>query len=400
MVIKPGFDLEELVKVDAVHKRVFRDPEIFELEMENIYYRTWVYVGHESEIPMPGDYKTSYIGQQPVIVARGSDDGEIRVLHNSCRHRGTTVCVQVAGNANFFRCPYHGWTYNNQGDLVGVPHKEAYGDSFSLAERGLARAPRVESYSGFIFASLSAEGPSLHEHLGRARRYMDFFADQGPQGIMVRPDVVHKTGYDGNWKYQVENVVDGYHFEFVHNSLRATKARGGQRQFTGGNPPAWSLDLGNGHSVNRWEESMVSRREKPGREVYNGVGGFKMTVFPNLVLIAEQVRHIVPKAAGRSELWVHPVLLKGVPDSINGERLRKHEDFYGPAGLGSPDDWEIYDRVQVGAESRGNDWLFYGRSLDSETVNERGELAAPDNELGETPLRALYKQWKVMIAGD
>jgi hypothetical protein len=257
----------------------------------------------------------------------------------------------------------------------------------------------VDTYNGFIFASLSPEGPGLEEHLGLARRYMDFYADQGPEGILVRPDVVHKTGYNGNWKYQMENVVDGYHTEFVHNSLRATRARHGQRQRGGGGPPAWSFDLGNGHSVNRWEERMVSRKENPKREIYNGVGGFKMTVFPNLVLIAEQIRHIVPKAVDRSELWVHPVLLKGVPDELNGDRLRKHEDFYGPAGLGSPDDWEIYDRVQLGAQSKGDEWLFYGRSLDTEAVNERGEIAAPDNELGETPLRAFYKQWKAMIVG-
>src|SRR5258707_306039 len=118
-----------LIEEGRIHSAVFTDETIFEAELERIFYRYWVFLAHESEIPAPGDYARKEIGRHSIVVTRGAD-GEVRAFFNRCRHRGTAVCRYERGNAEFFRCPYHGWTYNNKGGLVGVPFPTRYGDEF------------------------------------------------------------------------------------------------------------------------------------------------------------------------------------------------------------------------------------------------------------------------------
>ena len=113
-------DYTAMVQPDRVHGRVYYDPDIFNDELERLWYREWVYVGHDSEVPESGDYCTKRIGAQPLIMSR-SGDGAVHVLLNRCAHRGNTVCQETSGNANTFRCAYHGWTYRNSGELLGVP---------------------------------------------------------------------------------------------------------------------------------------------------------------------------------------------------------------------------------------------------------------------------------------
>src|SRR5581483_3971655 len=194
--------------------------------------------------------RATTIGLQPVIVTRDADSGAIQVLYNRCRHRAATVCQDEAGTAHYFRCAYHGWTYNNRGELIGVPYRQGYGPGFRYSEYGLVRVPRVGSYRGFIFASLSEEGPTLEEHLGNARPYLDAIASQGPAGIYFRAGV-HKYGYDGNWKLQLENSVDNYHAGFVHKSFFDLAARraGLKRVNVSANDGFRARDLGNGHAL-------------------------------------------------------------------------------------------------------------------------------------------------------
>src|SRR5712691_6031568 len=148
--------------------------------MKQVFGKTWVFLGHESEIAKPGDYKTTRIGTQPIIMTR-DEDGQIHVLMNRCMHRGATICQEQRGNASYFRCWYHGWTYSNQGDLTGATYPDAYGERFDRSQHGLAKAARVASYRGLIFASLSAEVEELEEHLAGAKRYLDLFIDLSPE---------------------------------------------------------------------------------------------------------------------------------------------------------------------------------------------------------------------------
>ena len=142
----------------------------------------WVYVGHASEIPQPGDYRVTWIGDESIIMTRDEDD-QIHLLANRCRHRGSAVCQYEAGNASYFRCPYHGWTYSNDGSLTGVSFPSGYGERFRKEEYGLSKLPRMGSYRGFIFGSLSPHRRFVGRALGRPGQGNDRpFDDLSPRG--------------------------------------------------------------------------------------------------------------------------------------------------------------------------------------------------------------------------
>ena len=172
---------DALVKDDRVHATLYTDARIFEDELEKIFYRGWVYVGHDSEIPQPGDFLTRSIGRQPVIMVRGKD-GAISVLLNRCAHRGSTVCTVEQGNAKAFICPYHGWTYDLGGKLLSVSHPGGFEQTFDKSKNGLMRAARIDSYRGFVFACLSPTDVSLADHLGIATKLIDRACDLSPEG--------------------------------------------------------------------------------------------------------------------------------------------------------------------------------------------------------------------------
>jgi phenylpropionate dioxygenase-like ring-hydroxylating dioxygenase large terminal subunit len=427
MVIESGLNIGDLVREDRVHARVYYDPDIFELELEKIWGRVWVYVAHESELTEPGDYKTAWIGTQPVIITRDADEGKIQVLFNRCRHRAATVCQDEQGNANYFRCAYHGWTYNNRGDLIGVPYRQGYGESFTYSEFGLVKVPRVDSYRGFIFASLSPTGPTLGEHLGNARKYIDQFIAQSPTDELVVQSGNQKYGVDINWKLQMENSVDNYHVTFVHQTAgdimkRQVNAAGA------GNEAMYAFtqkriqesrvrDLGNGHGINDrpsgndWHTLLRSssdcRRAIESLEAKLGVEAareminlrasvpYTFNIFPNLVLISSMIRVLHPISVDRAELTMYPVLLKGVPDEINHLRMRIHEFQFGPAGFIGPDDAEIMDRVRIGMRAKGNEWILQARELGREEVDENGVRSG--NIVGETGLRGMARAWKELM---
>src|SRR5207245_7417823 len=179
MMTSSQVDYNGLVLDDRISGRVYYDPAIYQEELEKIWHREWVYVAHESEVPQPGDYVTRQIGLQPVIVSR-DEDGHIHLLLNRCVHRGNTVCQSDCGNAHAFRCAYHGWTYNNRGELVGVPYAGGYDAGFRKEDFALVKVPRVGIYRGLIFASLSPVGPSRAEHLGQAKKRIDRFVNLSP----------------------------------------------------------------------------------------------------------------------------------------------------------------------------------------------------------------------------
>ena len=148
-------EIASLVHPDRVHRSIYTDPAIFALEMKNIFGRAWIYVGHDSLVPRPGDYLAARIGNEPVLMTRHSD-GKVYVVYNRCSHRGATVCNDERGNVKLFRCPYHGWTFDTNGDLDAVSMRRGYGPDFNLNDPalGMGRVPRVAVYRGFVFASL------------------------------------------------------------------------------------------------------------------------------------------------------------------------------------------------------------------------------------------------------
>lgn len=430
MATQRKIDYEALVKPDRVHSSVYTDPEIFAEELDAIFHRGWVYVGHAGEIPHPGDYRLKRIGRYPIIMTRG-DDGQIRLLLNRCRHRGATVCQTECGNAATFRCAYHAWTYRNTGELIGVTYEDGYGGALRREELGLTPVPRVDEYRGFIFGSLSPAGITLADHLGKVTEQIDLFVDLSPAGEIEVQAGSSKSNYPGNWKLQIENTIDGYHPNFSHETFFETiRDRTGARVdvFTG-NSIGETRDMGGGHvmldyrrynrqflsqthstplrvrqsatgtmpssSAQDYRASIVARYgEERAAEILNA-GGTHTLVFPNLALLGVQIRVIYPIAVDQTEVVLHPTTLKGAADKLNQARLRAHEDFYGPAGFGQPDDGELFARVQTGIQADLDPWMLLMRGLHRERRDADGTLVGQMTD--EVPQRGIWAQWKKIM---
>jgi benzoate/toluate 1,2-dioxygenase alpha subunit len=399
-----------------LHTRLYTDPDVFEAEMRHIFERTWVYVGHESEVPDAGDYLTALIGRQPVIVSR-HEDGQVYVMLNRCRHRGAVVCRADQGHSNFFRCPYHNWTYRNDGELVGVAMATGYPPDFDKEQYGLHRAPRVGTYRGLIFASLAEDGPSLEDHLAPVRPYIDLWINRSPQSEIDVIVPAHKYPYPGNWKWQAENGADGYHGNYVHASWQKLLQRAGEapvkdiRKFReagctrgmagghgllerpGGLNPAASWT---GRMMERYPQYADALRERFSDEEIDAISARRnIFVFPNIYLFDTHIRVITPLSPDRTEVRLCVYALKGVPRDLNEGRYRAHERFYGPSGFGSPDDLEIFVCIQTGVQARGVDWILMNRGQHREVV-EDGERIGHSSD--ETPTRSIYREWKRLMA--
>ena len=420
-----AIDYDGLVEEARVHGDCYVDPAIFDDELERIFYRSWVYVGHEAEVPDPGDFKQGWIGRQSVLLIRG-EDREVRVLMNRCAHRAATLCQTYRGNARVLRCAYHGWSYGCDGRLRGMPYADGYGPNLDKDQWSLTSPPRVDRYRGFVFASVACEGVSLVEHLGRpVMEQLDLFCDLSPQGELLACSGTNKYGYDANWKLQMENSIDGYHPNFAHQAFfQVIQQRTGARiDLFAGNSACRTRDLGRGHSMleypalnlaspdarpsellkrsawgeRYWDDMVAGHGERRAEEVIRS-GGTHMHVFPNLVVLQNQLRTIRPVNVDRTEVLLSPVLLAGAPDELNAERLRAHETFYGPAGGGVPDDIEMFIRVRAGLECRVDPWLRFERGLHREKTDADGTRYGQMTD--EVPQRAMWRHWKRLMTGE
>ena len=213
--------------VYRANRRIFTDEDIFELEMKHIFEGNWVYLAHETQVPNPGDYFTTYIGRQPVVITRDRG-GELNCLINACSHRGAMLCRRKTDNRTTLTCPFHGWTFRNDGALLKVkdPEGAGYPDTFNQDGSHDLTKVRFDSYRGFLFGSINDDVVPLAEHLGDSTKVIDMLVDQSPDGLEVLRGSSTYT-YDGNWKVQAENGADGYHVSAVHWNYAATTSRRG-----------------------------------------------------------------------------------------------------------------------------------------------------------------------------
>jgi phenylpropionate dioxygenase-like ring-hydroxylating dioxygenase large terminal subunit len=223
---------------------IYGDPAIYELELERVFHRSWLFVAHESELPAPGDFVVRTVADGRWIIARDAA-GAVRALYDSCRHRGTVVCRADKGNAAFFRCPYHGWTYKNDGSLVGVPNRDAaYGTELDPSEWGLHQVPHLEIYRGFIWVNLDPDAPPFLDYLGDYRWYFD--VNFGPASGLEVIGEPHRCVISCNWKAGAENFSgDSYHTQFLHKSLTEIGLTG---EFASGSNDVHVTDCG-GHAT-------------------------------------------------------------------------------------------------------------------------------------------------------
>lgn len=413
-----------LVRPDRVHRAVYTDPGIFAEEMEVVFGQTWVYVAHESELPAPNDFVTRKLGLRPVIVTRDRA-GTVHVLANRCTHRAATVCRSDSGTAKSFTCPYHGWTFRNDGALTGVPWPEAWGPQFSKAELGL-REVTSASYRGFVFATLAEDPIDLRTHLGRAARYLDAWLDRLPGSEVVVRNGVNRMTYRGNWKLAYDNAGDGYHPAFSHRSLLKMAGRTGDDKdmtYFGTTPdsgPMYAQSLGRGHTFLDQRPSYDGRgafwrqqRPAPGREELEAlvraadpdradalldatVGAqMNLNIFPNLLVIGNQIQVVEPLAVDHTQLTWWSTTLTNVPDEVNVLRMRHQEDF--PA-FGEPDDQVNFEEAQKGLAFTEEEWVLLDRGYGvpgRQTVDADGVETGPVTD--ELTIRGYFAEWKRLM---
>jgi phenylpropionate dioxygenase-like ring-hydroxylating dioxygenase large terminal subunit len=329
------------------------------------------------------------------------------------------VTREMRGNATEFGCPYHGWVYSTAGKLVAVSERRlpgGYSDAFEPPE-GLFRLPKVQSYRGFVFASFNADAPDLLDYLGHAKTIIDRKLNLSPEGEIVLRSRPYVVRYQGNWKFQAENIVDAYHFLHTHKGFVELQARYGDSTgdfgvHKGGSAKAmqkirfqgWTMSCYHGHGIlenptpdpqgyldGEFADFFQSIQTRHGQDEFPWIAGKgAVSIFPNLGLIHQHIRTWRPIAPDLTEVVIYPYELKGAPAAFNEGMLRSQERFYGPAGHGAADDVDIFARNQQGLAGSAVDWLILERGLDTDVQEGRDFRGL---SASEAPQRALWRAW-------
>jgi phthalate 3,4-dioxygenase alpha subunit len=400
--------IAEDIRHGMVPAHIYSDPEVFELERERLFGRAWVFLAHESEVRSPGDYVVRRIVDDSFIVVR-DEAGVVRVLFNMCLHRGMQVCRAEVGNASHFRCPYHGWSYRNDGRLAGLPfHQDAYGgdDGLVRADQRLLPAPRVDTIDGMVFASLSADGPSLREHIGDFAFYLGMYTHQSHAGVELRGP--QRWRVRANWKIACENFVgDMYHTPHTHRSVvdiglfrepTAIKRKEGAIYMAGaGGGTTYKLPPGDFAARMRYvgyPDEMIERAGAawtPAQQAMVGTDGFMVsaaTLFPNLSFVHNwpqvdgtgrvvpfiSVRQWQPVSATETEVLSWFAVDREAPEDFKRDSYRAYLMCFGSSGMFEQDDVENW--VSITKMSQGT----MARRL---RLNSRMGLTSTDEVINE-----------------
>jgi p-cumate 2,3-dioxygenase alpha subunit len=401
--------------VFRVHRSTMTSDAVLALEQERIFDRCWLYLGHETELPAPGDFVRRTIAGRPLIFIRGAD-GTIRAFYNTCTHRGALICRQDQGHADVFQCFYHAWSFNTRGELVGLPDEAGYGSGFDRAERALQPPPRLEQYRGFYFVSFDPEIVDLVTYLAGAKEYLDLILDQSETGMRVLPGA-NKYAIRANWKLLSENSGDIYHAPPLHRTYFEYIAGVSEGMKMERLSPGRARSLGNGHAstesaavmgrpIARWhplfgagakeEIARIRARlvERHGEERASRMADTTrlMVIYPNLAIhdtMAITVRQWWPTGPDTMEVTAWEL----APQEEDGDRLARRLDsfltFFGPGGFSTPDDVEALESCQVGFGAREVEWSDVSRGMHRDA-----------QDVDELQTRAFWRQWYAQMQGE
>ena len=403
-----------------VHRSVFAKEEILEQEKAEIFDRCWLFVGHETEIPELGDYKRKKVGGRNLLFVH-SQDGQIRVIYNSCPHRGALICRENDGNTRAFRCFYHAWNFTNDGKLAGMPGKDGFPKDFNEdGSKNLKTVTRVESYRGLVFVNFDQNAISLDEYLGNAKEYIDLVMDQGDEGMEALGGI-QEYSVRANWKLLCENSVDLYHGMPTHKTYFDIKQKqdpGLKRIQLEGK----GVELGNGHAVieylapwgrpvaqwtplwdEKYKDAMEEKKarltEKYGAERAERITQYNrnILIFPNLVIndiMAVTVRTFYPTTPNYMEVSGYALAPIGEDEEHRLIRNTNFLEFLGPGGFATPDDNEALELCQEAYTNNAEvEWNDISKGM------VRGEENALSTD--ELQMRSFWRQYnKVMTNAE
>ena len=412
-----GLDWDHLVQHERVHRSVYTSPAIFEAEMSRVFGATWSYLAHESQVPRPNDWRAAALGRRRVLLCRAAD-GSLHAMLDRCTHRGAQLTDGDAGCAKRFSCPYHGWTFANDGRLVAVPFPDAYGSEFDRSARGLGRV-RIESYRGFVFATLNPDAPPLADYLGPATPWFDHLIDRHPGGrLAVTPTPIRQT-FAGNWKLSWDNATDGLHATFAHRSYNGLGRDHAVSTVLDRDPastPMYAKDLTGGHMVvdqrpgipgGPWatmrpvpfsEELAAEHLTRPGStpdDLDLATGSMvNLCLFPNLLFVGNQLLVVEPIAVDRTRLSMYLTVGDELSEPINELRVRVDEDF---TNFGTPDDLDMFERVQIGLGVPEMEWVDVSRGVhgNCDRVADDGLLTGPITS--EVAMRGYLREYRRLM---
>jgi phenylpropionate dioxygenase-like ring-hydroxylating dioxygenase large terminal subunit len=429
-------EIRGLVRPDHVHRRAYVDPAIFELEQSRIFGRLWIYVAHESQLKKPGDFVRTRLAQHEVLVTRHTDE-HIYVLHNRCPHRGARICMVDKGTNRLFSCPYHAWVFRPDGSLSTVPHRKSYPETFDFddPQNHMQRIDQVQSYRGFVFATLARNPEPLLSHLGRMTDVIDNLVDRSPDGEIEIADSSFTLEYRGNWKMHPENAADIFHPSFVHSSSVMPARRAPANASILDQDQTREMLLANGFGNEEWEniqlsglagghtfmtsfykkgvlvgedsdpvaarykKALVARHGVEKTAQILGMTRFNNIVYPNLIINAQyqQMRVTIPISVDRTVVRIHCFRLKGAPDEIFHRAVRFLSNIGSPASMIFSDDVEMLERCQQGLAMDTGPWVDFSRGMDSDRHGTDGSVSGAASEM---PMRVQFQAWVDHMTAD
>ncbi len=407
-------------------RRIFSDEAIYQEELKRIFGRGWNFICHESQLPDPGNFFMNYIGEDEVIAVRDRQQN-INVLLNTCPHRGNTVCRAELGTTKSFFCSYHGWNFDLDGSLIAMPGEAAfYRDGVDKKAWGLTPAAQVDSYKGFVFATLDESAPPLEDYLGWVGRLgIDMMTVNGDIQFL---DGVHKNRVKCNWKLAVDNLFDWYHVKVSHGTafnvgMVTEEAMAPNDQMVilgelghGIGGPGLSLEKqaefdarqANGVGAEQWYDRQAINRVDPKVREMLGPIGFRSyghpNIFPNLwVSLTKQLCLRIPRGPFETELWWFNYMPKDLSEAERKYTLFAQNHVFGPAGILEQDDGENWSHSTRGAKGTRSKTLplnfAMGKGKDRVTQDPSGQSAI-ETVVNEHGQRWTYQSWQDWMLAD
>jgi 3-phenylpropionate/trans-cinnamate dioxygenase alpha subunit len=427
-------NLEQLVdwKHGLISGKIFVDEHIYRAEAEKLFLRSWLFLAHEDQLRSHGDFVTTYMGTDPVLVVR-QRDGSIKAMLNACTHRGMGICRVDAGNAKVFVCPFHGWTYDSAGELRTIPNFESgYHSKLDQSKWGLVQVAKVETYKGLVFGCFDPDAPSLRDYLGDMAWYLDNLLDRREGGTELIGGV-HKIRLNGNWKLAAEQFSgDNYHAGMTHASVLsawsgsdpdapttfADRYAQEGRQFSdrqGHGMAGFFVATGRDRLMGPLADQQIVSAyfEATRQEAIDRLGRQRALyapdgaglVFPNfgylsMVMGASNISIMQPKGPNQFEHWRWMIVDKAAPAEVKAAMVRCMHVW--PIGLVDADDGENWGGIQTSL--RGpmvrRQKFNYQMGLGCENVDEIYPGTVNTNVLGEVPQRRFYRRWLEYMTSD